>query len=73
MEIIKSNNGGLSLFVGEEFKGMIKGVSKFFMMVVFFGIIMFWIMMLIFIYCNKWFFYMCLKFGVLIYFGFLGL
>ncbi|KAF3493993.1 hypothetical protein DY000_02058403 [Brassica cretica] len=73
MEIVKSNNGGLSLSAGEEFNGMIKGVSKFFMMVVFLGTIMLWIMMPTLTYRNKWLPYMRLKFGASTYFGSSGL
>ncbi|CAN7097213.1 hypothetical protein BRARA_I05641 [Brassica rapa] len=69
MEITKSNNGGSSPSAGEEFKGMIKGVSKFFMMVVFLGTIMLWIMMPTLTYRNKWLPYMRLKFGASTYFG----
>ncbi|CAF2117061.1 ferric reduction oxidase 2-like [Brassica napus] len=69
MEIVKRNNGGLSPSAGEEFNGMIKGVSKFFMMVVFLGTIMLWIMMPTLTYRNKWLPYMRLKFGASTYFG----
>ena len=73
MEIIKRNNGGLSPSAGEQFNGMIKGVSKFFMMVVFLGTIMLWIMMPTLTYRNKWLPYMRLKFGASTYFGSSGL
>ncbi|KAJ4895121.1 Ferric reduction oxidase 2 [Raphanus sativus] len=48
---------------------MIKQVSKFFMMVVFLGTIMLWIMMPTLTYRNKWLPYMRLKFGASTYFG----
>ena len=48
-------------------------MTKFFMMVVFLGTIMLWIMMPTLTYKNKWQPYMRLKFGASTYFGATGL
>lgn len=72
MEIIKSNNGGSNPSAGEEFKDMIKGVTKFLMMVIFLGTIMLWIMMPTLTYRTKWLPHMRIKFGTSTYFGATG-
>ncbi|KFK42543.1 hypothetical protein AALP_AA1G008100 [Arabis alpina] len=72
MEISKSNNGGSSPSSGDEFQGMIKGVTKFLMMVIFLGTIMLWIMMPTLTYRNKWLPLMRIKFGASTYFGATG-
>lgn len=73
MEISKSNNDCSSPSAGEEFKDMMKGVTKFLMMVTFLGTIMLWIMMPTLTYRNKWLPYMRIKFGASTYFGATGL
>ncbi|KAG7590956.1 Ferredoxin-NADP reductase (FNR) nucleotide-binding domain [Arabidopsis thaliana x Arabidopsis arenosa] len=72
MEITKSNNGGSNPSAGEEFKDMIKGVTKFLMMVIFLGTIMLWIMMPTLTYRTKWLPHMRIKFGTSTYFGATG-
>ncbi|VVA89639.1 unnamed protein product [Arabis nemorensis] len=72
MEIMKSNNGGSSPSPGDEFKDMIKVVTKFLMMVIFLGTIMLWIMMPTLTYRNKWLPHMRIKFGASTYFGATG-
>ncbi|KAL1220746.1 Ferric reduction oxidase 2 [Cardamine amara subsp. amara] len=72
MEIIKSNNGGSNLSVGEEFKDMIKGATKLLMMVIFLGTIMIWIMMPTLTYRTKWLPHLRIKFGTSTYFGATG-
>lgn len=53
-------------------KEVIMKVIKFLMMVILMGIIVIWIMMLIFIYRKIWLIFMCVKFGKMINFGKLG-
>ncbi|AEE27308.1 Riboflavin synthase-like beta-barrel [Arabidopsis thaliana x Arabidopsis arenosa] len=72
MEIEKSNNGGSNPSAGEEFKDMIKGVTKFLMMVIFLGTIMLWIMMPTLTYRTKWLPHLRIKFGTSTYFGATG-
>uniref|UniRef100_A0A1J3D3L0 ferric-chelate reductase (NADH) n=1 Tax=Noccaea caerulescens TaxID=107243 RepID=A0A1J3D3L0_NOCCA len=72
MEISKSNNECSSPSAGDEFKDMMKGVTKFLMMVIFLGTIILWIMMPTVTFRNKWLPYMRIKFGASTYFGATG-